>query len=98
MFEGQLIADFFDKWLDKGAIHNQMPAPSSPTSKFSCALYEEHVMTGQHWGEATGGVEFIRYLMSELGSETKLDRLTIYQARPNRIKGSVCPRLTSSIN
>ncbi len=54
-----------------------------------------------HYGVATdiyGGIiaSFVQVLLSELGNQAHLDRLTIYQARPNRKKGSVRPSSPTS--
>lgn len=91
VFEAQLISDFFSRWLDKGSINGQVPDPVNPAMKFSCTQTEEHVLTDLNWNTPGLGIDsFIHYLMAEIGSEARLDRLTIYMARPNRMKGSVC--------
>ncbi|KFY47830.1 hypothetical protein V496_10420 [Pseudogymnoascus sp. VKM F-4515 (FW-2607)] len=90
VFEAQLIADFFDKWLDTGKIYNQVPFLLAHTQKFSCERIKEYVINGLDWpgGKRNLGQPFIHYLLEELGSKSKLDRLVIYLARPNRSKGA----------
>lgn len=98
VFEGQLIGDFFDLWLNEGKIKNQRPAPASASSKFSCADSREYFLRarpaypwllGRTPGAGGSPTSFMNLLLSELGSINRLDRLTIMLARPNGKKGSV---------
>lgn len=92
VFEGQLIADFFDRWLQNGQILNQSPAPSSPTTIASCVWTAQYITTtyGGLWTSWSGeNIPFIKLLLQELGNFANLDRLTIMLKRPNQMKGRV---------
>ncbi|KAJ8128780.1 hypothetical protein O1611_g4852 [Lasiodiplodia mahajangana] len=95
VFEGQLIGDFFSWWLDKGHIMNQNPPVTNPRTKVPCAFTEEYIMEAHTtknaypWRLDGNPVPFVNLMLAELGSIKHLDRLTIYQARPNRKKGSM---------
>lgn len=92
VFEGQLIGDFFNWWLDQGQVNNQLPTPINPQSKVPC-IFTQTYITAQNnafpWRLNGQSVAFIQLLLSELGSIAHRDRLTIMLARPNRKKGSM---------
>jgi chitinase len=85
VFEAQLIGDFFTQWLDEGKIKRQKPETKNPQTKFSCESTLDYVLGDTIWG----GETFVQYLMHEIGSIEHLDRLTVYKARPNGMKGAV---------
>ncbi|KAH7120620.1 hypothetical protein EDB81DRAFT_666993 [Dactylonectria macrodidyma] len=91
VFEGQLIGDFFSEWLDKGEIVKQNPKPENPKPKISCSITEEWILSIQQpvhrWKLNGNNKPFIQLLMAELGNINHLDRLTIFKARPNAVKG-----------
>ncbi|KAI8659036.1 Chitinase [Fusarium keratoplasticum] len=92
VFEGQLISDFFTQWLDKGQIENQKPTPSNPTPKVPCNWTVKWILTvNKSWPWKLRGKPraFIFLLLSELGNASHLDRLAIFKARPNGMKGSM---------
>ncbi|CAM1509829.1 Fc.00g001640.m01.CDS01 [Cosmosporella sp. VM-42] len=92
VFEGQLIGDFFDRWLVEGKLYNQLPAPANPTQKLNCKWAQDWILISDPtypWKQGGGDVAFIQLLLSELGNMERLDRLTIYQARPNMKKGTM---------
>lgn len=92
MFEGQLIGDFFTWWLDKGEINNQLPPPTTKTQRMSCDDTLEFVYSADIRWKLPGDLNstsFFKLLLHELGSIGHLDRLTVMQARPNGMKGSV---------
>jgi chitinase len=94
VFEGQLIGDFFSHWLDEGKIDNQLPMPSSPQPKWSCGRAIKYVFEDEDWEITnTNGkrikAPFFMVLLRELGSAGHLDRLTIFKARANGMKGGV---------
>ncbi|KAI0190613.1 glycoside hydrolase family 18 protein [Astrocystis sublimbata] len=91
VFEGQLIGDFFNEWLETGMINNQQPQPANPTQIFSCAQTNQYVTSITTPTFTTQGKPgtFLQYILSELGSLDHLDRLTIYLGRPNRMKGTM---------
>ncbi|KAH6867367.1 hypothetical protein B0T10DRAFT_572385 [Thelonectria olida] len=91
-FEGQLIADFFNQWLDKGKIENQTPAPSNPTPKVPCRFTIQWILnqkTSWPWKLDGKSRAFIHLLLAELGNASNLDRLAILKGRPNRMKGGM---------
>lgn len=73
-------------------IHSQLPRGGESKQKVDCELIESYMLNGNYFegGKGALGQPFIHYLLEELGSKTKLDRLVIYLARPNRSKGAVC--------
>ncbi|ATY61069.1 glycoside hydrolase family 18 [Cordyceps militaris] len=96
VYEGQLIGDFFTQWLDNGQVRNQNPAPKNPKQKVPCSWTRQWVKKDDPsypWNILTAGakgrktVSFAHSLLSELGSNTHLDRLTIMLSRPNEKKG-----------
>ncbi|KAJ4152982.1 hypothetical protein LMH87_009497 [Akanthomyces muscarius] len=90
VFEAQIIADFFSNWLDSGKITNQRPIPSNPSPKMPCALSERYVWPSSNDWKVAGKAEgFFKVLLGELGSIRHLDRLTVFLARPNRMKGAM---------
>ena len=97
VFEGQIIGDFFSEWLDKGQVRKQNPVPPNPTPKVPCSWTREWIRakkTNPAWTikkhkSAPVRASFAEVLLSELGSEEHMDRLTIFLSRPNRKKGNV---------
>ncbi|POS72695.1 chitinase [Diaporthe helianthi] len=93
VFEGQLIGDFFSQWLHQGRINNQNPAPVNPQSKMDCFVTQTYITAANPanfpWQLDGQPASFMQLMLAELGSIRHLDRLTIYQARPNRKKGSM---------
>ncbi|CEJ93482.1 hypothetical protein VHEMI09064 [[Torrubiella] hemipterigena] len=93
VFEGQLIGDFFDEWLDKGRIRNQLPVPAGVTGpKIPCLWtkqYIEAVPKASPWVINGRPSNFMYMLLDELGNIKHQDRLTIMQSRPNGKKGRV---------
>ncbi|RBA18191.1 chitinase [Fusarium proliferatum] len=96
VFEGQVIGDFFNWWLDKGYVRNQEPMPTNPQPKVPCSWTREWVRnkkTNPNWKIKIAQkpkirlASFAEVLLSELGSASHLDRLTLFLARPNRKKG-----------
>ncbi|KAG5798604.1 hypothetical protein H9Q69_002344 [Fusarium xylarioides] len=96
VFEGQVIGDFFNWWLDKGYVRNQEPMPTNPQPKVPCSWTREWVRnkkTNPNWKIKLAQkpkirlASFAEVLLSELGSASHLDRLTLFLARPNRKKG-----------
>ncbi|KAL9560669.1 hypothetical protein ACKAV7_015160 [Fusarium commune] len=96
VFEGQIIGRFFSEWLDKGFFNKQEPMPANPTPKAPCSWTDQWIKTPQKnpkWKLKIKGVDntpvsFAQMLLSELGSEAHLDRLTLLQSRLNRKKGN----------
>ncbi|CAG8939269.1 unnamed protein product [Penicillium salamii] len=94
VFEGQLVGDFFTHWLAEGQIENQNPAPSNPGRTMSCTDSVDWVFKDKRWpshdfrGEPVE-LTFFQLMLRELGSNGHLDRLTIFKARPNGMKGAV---------
>jgi chitinase len=73
-------------WLGQGQIKDQRPAPDNPTPALKCTLTKEFVLKADaHWGNKS----FFNKLQFEMGSIGHLDRLTIFLARPNGMKGNV---------
>ncbi|KAF5626368.1 glycosyl hydrolase family 18 [Fusarium tjaetaba] len=98
VFEGQVIGDFFNYWLDKGRVRNQEPMPTNPQPKVPCSWTREWVRnkkTNPNWKIKVAQrpkirlASFAEVLLSELGSASHLDRLTVFLARPNRKKGNM---------
>ncbi|RSL51633.1 hypothetical protein CEP51_015172 [Fusarium floridanum] len=92
VFEGQLIGDFFTEWLNKGKIVNQRPTPQNPTPKVPCSWTEQWILraeTSWPWQLDGKSRAFIFILLAELGNASHLDRLTIFKARPNGMKGAM---------
>ncbi|KAF5676733.1 glycoside hydrolase family 18 [Fusarium denticulatum] len=97
VFEGQIIGRFFSEWLDKGFFKKQQPMPANPTPKAPCSWTDQWVKTPQKnpkWKLKIKGVDntpvsFAQMLLSELGSEDHLDRLSLLQSRLNRKKGNL---------
>ncbi|EED18783.1 bacteriodes thetaiotaomicron symbiotic chitinase, putative [Talaromyces stipitatus ATCC 10500] len=93
VFEGQLIGDFFDQWLEKGRVKNQ-PARVmlSSASIVDCNWSKEYAMsiTRLSWTlPQVRPYSIANVMWSELGNVAHLDRLTIFLSRPNQIKGSL---------
>lgn len=90
-----MIGDFFTHWLAEGKIENQLPKPSKPKAKWSCTDAEKYVFgdPDKHWrfqnGRSNQATTFFMILLRELGSAGHLDRLTIFKARANGMKGGV---------
>jgi chitinase len=73
-------------WLGKGYIKDQHPPVTNPSPALKCTLTKEFVLKANaHWGEQS----FFKRLLFEMGSIGQLDRLTIFLARPNGMKGNV---------
>ncbi|ROT38193.1 hypothetical protein SODALDRAFT_312748 [Sodiomyces alkalinus F11] len=94
VFEGQLIGDFFTQWLDKGRIIGQDPIPQNPTPRVPCAFTDFWILTWDQsapWIDPVHGdvVTFGELMAMQLGSIKNLDRLTIFKARPNQMKGKM---------
>ncbi|PNY26741.1 Uncharacterized protein TCAP_03313 [Tolypocladium capitatum] len=92
VFEGQLISDFFNLWLDKGHVKNQNPVPANPAPKMACTAIDRYIRTPKTsypWFLGEESASFLQLMQAELGCEAHLDRLTIFLARPNRMKGSM---------
>ncbi|SCO15302.1 related to chitinase [Fusarium fujikuroi] len=97
VFEGQIIGRFFSEWLDKGFFKKQQPMPANPTPKAPCSWTNQWIKTPQNnpkWKLKMGRagnqqVPFAQMLLSELGSENHLDRLSLLQSRLNRKKGNL---------
>ncbi|EHK22022.1 glycoside hydrolase family 18 protein [Trichoderma virens Gv29-8] len=96
VFEGQLIGDFFTYWLDKGRLNDKDKAIYT-TPKMACSVTNEYVSKIRNanyfqlpnYAGNLKKASFGQILMSELGSQAHLDRLTIFQSRPNQRKGLV---------
>lgn len=93
VFEGQVIGDFFTWWLDQGKVNNQRPIPVGATQKVDCTWTTNWILEDKNslfpWKLDGERVIFLQILLSELGNIANQDRLTIYLARPNRMKGAV---------
>lgn len=66
--------------------------PSNPQPKVPCAFTRRYFLemsTNYSWDLDGDDVAFIFLMLAELGSEAHQDRLTIFKARPNRMKGSM---------
>jgi hypothetical protein len=81
-------------WLGQGKITGQQPAPVNPSPALKCTLIKEFVLrTDARWG--TTARTFFNKLLYEMGSVGHLDRLTIFLARPNGMKGNVSLKASS---
>ncbi|KAM3426153.1 hypothetical protein NHJ13734_009626 [Beauveria thailandica] len=98
VYEGQLIGDFFSQWLDNGQVRNQDPPPKNPKQKVPCSWTDRWAKVADPsypWnilglgGNSIKSASFVQSILSELGSDTHLDRLTIMLSRPNEKKGSL---------
>lgn len=93
VFEGQVIGDFFTLWLDQGKVNNQRPIPVGATQKVGCTWTKNWILNSSNalsqWTLNGKKTIFLQILLSELGNIANQDRLTIYLARPNRMKGAV---------
>lgn len=94
VFEGQLIGDFFTHWLNEGEIVQQLPKPSNQQPKWGCSDAVKWVFEKEEWDITNKHgdkekVSFFIVLLRELGSQGHLDRLTIFKARANGMKGAV---------
>lgn len=80
-------------WLDKGYIKNQEPPSSNPQPKVPCSLIRKYILEIQGWDwhhdDDDEEVPFIDLVLAELGNASRLKRLTILKARPNRMKGTM---------
>ncbi|CAG8092001.1 unnamed protein product [Penicillium salamii] len=88
VLEAQTLGDFFTMWLGKGKITGQQPAPVNPSPALKCTLIKEFVLKRDaKWGKPAQS--FFNKLLYEMGSIGHLDRLTIFLARPNGMKGNM---------
>ncbi|KAL2836873.1 hypothetical protein BJY01DRAFT_258587 [Aspergillus pseudoustus] len=92
VFEGQLIGDFFTRWLDQGLIKNQRPSPLLTFPRFSCGEILDFFMEtdGARFPWQLGGraTAFINLLLTELN---------VYGQRANRPDHSPCLRILGMI-
>ncbi|GFP57664.1 hypothetical protein TASIC1_0009000100 [Trichoderma asperellum] len=97
VFEGQLIGIFFTEWLVKGQVPNQAPSVTTRSlTTRTCDWVSDYVEgygpLSVYWSYPNGEHgPFSEVLLAQLGKQAHLDRLTILQARPNRMKGSLFP-------
>ncbi|KAM0553403.1 hypothetical protein ACHAPJ_007417 [Fusarium lateritium] len=94
VFEGQIIGDFFNLWLNFGHVNNQMPPARNPQAKVHATFVRDWITTNSDdWEMEVGGRRerkaFIHHLLAELGNYEHLDRLTILKTRPNGMKGAM---------
>ncbi|CAG8071629.1 unnamed protein product [Penicillium olsonii] len=94
VFEGQLVGDFFTHWLAEGEIVNQNPAPTSRARTLKCDDSLKYVFNDKRWPSTDYRgkpvtLTFFHIMLRELGSNEHLDRLTIFKARPNGMKGAM---------
>ncbi|OQE20207.1 hypothetical protein PENFLA_c017G00789 [Penicillium flavigenum] len=94
VFEGQLVGDFFTHWLAEGEIVNQTPAPTSRARTLKCDDSLKYVFNDKRWPSTDYRgkpvtLTFFYIMLRELGSNEHLDRLTIFKARPNGMKGAM---------
>lgn len=93
VFEGQLISDFFTFWLNEGRLNERDEIVYS-TPKMRCAVTKAWVNKVDPAFQiirngVRGKAAFPQLLLSELGNQQHLDRLTIMLARVNQRKGRV---------
>ena len=93
IFEGQIIGDFFDFWLNKGHIKRQHPMPDNPQPKVHTSFVDDWIVKpSASWplrsqGKLLQKKAFIHTLLAEIGNNIHLDRLSIFRRRPNAMKG-----------
>lgn len=92
VFEGQLISDFFDEWLTKGKIKNQLPRPLLAIPRTTCSWIRDYVEKPTSHPFTVNnkrGAKLVDAMAWELGNIRHMDRLTIMLSRPNGKKGRV---------
>jgi chitinase len=93
IFEGQIIGDFFDFWLNKGHIKRQLPMPDNPQPKVHTSFVDDWIVKPsaswplQSQGKLLKNKAFVHTLLAEIGNNIHLDRLSIFRKRPNAMKG-----------
>lgn len=92
-----MIGDFFNWWLLQGKVPNQIqipgttqPAISNTPIRSNAWITSWITASNAQWVGPDGRqTSFIKLLLNEMASEAHLDRMAIYQARPNMKKGAV---------